>query len=186
MKKRLFLTALVILPSALLAQEQQYKSAILYNAEGPVKEIKLNTPDKRMQVYSTQKFTEEGLMNNGIMYYSENGLPLGATSTDGSGVFMSYDISYNEINLPESIILVSGKKPELKFDYSYEGGRRTQCKVTPDTGRPDDYILYTYSDEKYDAHGNWISRHVCSTSVKEGASSENTEYDETRSITYRE
>lgn len=182
----LSLSSILFLGTGLSAGAREYRASNLYEARGPVKEIKLKSKNDFSKSRSKVSFLENGMQTWDQTYYDSMGLPRGIIVNMGNRILTDVKISYSEEGNPLVIIYhdKAGDAPSMTVEYNWEGDRLASMKVTERKAKGDKITLCEYSQEMTDANGNWISRLVHQT-VTEGALSPKTEdFTESRTITY--
>lgn len=159
----------------------------LYESDGPVKEIRLNTKD-RMAFNKKVKFTEDGQVNIRMMTYNNAGFPEGYEMPIGNKK-IALDIRYNDQSKVDSIsyIITVMRYVKMEFVNLYAESGVLIGRIARDYEKKDkEPILYEYrfSDYVNDEMGNWISRKVVQTVSKPDSTPKTEEYTETRTIKY--
>ncbi|MCM1290327.1 MAG: hypothetical protein NC201_02385 [Prevotella sp.] len=162
--------------------ETRYKTGILYEVAGPVKQIKVEKGNEYTKWFGSDKFRPDGALESDFYTYNERGYPQQVNLSLGNKE-LSIKISYDDINQPIiydftnsmggkiHIIRKSKYQDGKVIEYYYEDGDKvTVCE---------------YSQHEYDSYGNWIKRmvHETQTFAEKNKSKENT-YIESRKITY--
>lgn len=164
--------------------DPEYKGAIIYDAQGPVKEIKIKTKNP-LATNKKIKFSKDGKINNDLMTYNQDGYPIGFGMNFGNRS-ISLTIEYNDEQLPYKMIEESRITTPGIIDVEnlYDEFKcLTSRKAMVSNDKEECRLTFEYSCFIYDEHGNWISRHVVQTTLKD-SDSEVLEYEESRNITY--
>ena len=181
MKKILsaLLLATVVSASALA---QEYKGSLLYDVKGDVKEMKVKSKNPLARYAKKLKFADNGQRINDYMTYNDAGLPIGYGMNLG-GKVRTLKVEYDASERP-SVITMSVDGAIMRIENVYEGDRLASRRLSSPVGTRE--TVWTYSDEKRDARGNWTERRVSETVTDRDPSKSGTEtYTETREITYR-
>ncbi len=152
MKKVLMMLALMAIPFAMHGQTK-FHDVEANEAQGPVKKITSNTMGRDQVTTFTQdgKMQREGLTN---AVYDANGYLQSATMTMMQGqqaVDMKY--TWKDGKIVSQSINMMGRDMVTKRTYNDKGA---VAEESMDMGGREMKIPYT--DYKYDAKGNWISR----------------------------
>ncbi len=171
-----------------------YKGGLVAGVNGPVKEVSVNGSLLQKQIGKT-KFLKNGKLKNRLMSYDKEGKPIGFGMNNGN-TYIYTNISYSpdgRISSAQSRCKLKDKEAETTLTYTltYNGKdlSETQClAVVSDGSEPETLTVNSYSDYKYDSHGNWISRNVKKRITNSAADpkSQEEEYTETRQIKYYE
>lgn len=171
----------------LIGHAQEFHAAALWDAFGPVKELKYKTKDPMVQT-KKMKFTQDGKLSGSIMVYADNGYPFGM-DMNMFGKFVSISFRYKD-GLPSNINYSSNVGGWGCFTVTFNYDDKTMVSETVKaTDRKSNELLkeYNYNFSNYikDENGNWISRDVTLdiNDVKKGKT-EQMNYVETREIKY--
>ncbi|MBD5356616.1 MAG: hypothetical protein HDR88_06385 [Bacteroides sp.] len=185
MKK--YIIAMISLLFSLCSYAQEYKAAVLYEAQGPVKEIRTKSENKLTR--KKLKFMRNGQQKTEIMTLDDNGYPIGFGMNLGS-IFNQLSVTYDSLQNISKIFFESnivGNKQRIEVTNFYEGKRLSSRKVHLIYPKKSGYIISEFSDEKYDDYGNWIERTVHDKGISEdGEPGKEKTYIETRTIKYWE
>lgn len=178
-----------------------YKAAVLFDAKGPVKEIKLKTQNKMAARSKKVKFSRDGEKKWSSLTYDNSGLPVGFDINFGS-TRMSLKVDYDDARLPVSMRLasnLSGESENVVITNTYADGRLvSQGYEGEQSDGAVKRVTLDFSDWKYDEAGNWVERavreteKVVSRGINDGqevmavAPGEVKDYVETRTIKYYE
>lgn len=189
----------ILLAGALLtagaASAQQYRHNVLYEANGPVREIILHTenpyfsPAAQFPLLTIGKaiFQENGKLKQEMMTYDAEGYPVGFGTNMGK-TYTTFRVIYDEARQPVRLFFdgntdKDGLSHQLYVETAYENGLAAARRfyVSPES----EQLICVYSDIVTDDHGNWISRHVTESTVSpDSGDVTGREYTETREITY--
>ena len=154
MKKVLMMLALMAIPFAMQGQTK-FHDVEANEAQGPVKKITSNTMGRDQVTTFTQdgKMQREGLTN---AVYDANGYLQSATMTMMQGqqaVDMKY--TWKDGKIVSQSINMMGRDMVTKRTYNDKGAVAEESMDMGGGGRE---VKIPYTDYKYDAKGNWISR----------------------------
>lgn len=176
----LFLTVM-----GLSAGAQDYKMATLYEATGPVKEIKFGKIHPMSP--KTIKFNPYGMSTSSTMTFDLDGFPIGCQLSQGD-TYNSTTIEYNQDRQPSTIIdtyAMTGAPRICTISNSYANGLVESRVITETCKGYKKTITLQYSNQESDNLGNWITRTVTettdSTNPKENGEKS---YQEIRQISY--
>lgn len=192
MKKFFFGLLMMLAPLSMSAQE--YHSAAMYEATGPVKEIVFNKVKKEFKK-QTVKFLESGREEWSLMTFNDEGYPVNSSQKVGA-LKENIDITWNPDNTVAGIEQFSDVlgKSGMSISFSYAGssapsGMKVEYwkpKKGTDERVVSEIVEYTFSDYEYDSHGNWIGRKVVKVTEELGKKpkTSQTQYIQTRTISY--
>ena len=154
MKKVLMMLALMAIPFAMQGQTK-FHDVEANEAQGPVKKITSSTMGRDQVTTFTQdgKMQREGLTN---AVYDANGYLQSATMTMMQGqqaVDMKY--TWKDGKIVSQSINMMGRDMVTKRTYNDKGAVAEESMDMGGGGRE---VKIPYTDYKYDAKGNWISR----------------------------
>lgn len=163
---------------------QDYHAASIYEAVGPVKEIK--TDSKNPFVKGKVKINRDGKSDNPMMMYDDSGYPVGF-ELNALGVHSFQKFFWDTENRLDSVSVqfpVFGKSTLLtvKNDFKEQTLDTQFMKVSKG-----DYVAEyksTFSDYSYDGNGNWISRSVDQVMTDANGCISSETFIETRKIKY--
>ncbi|MBO4965038.1 MAG: hypothetical protein J6C81_02095 [Muribaculaceae bacterium] len=166
-----------------------YKTAILYQAYGPVKRIKLKSKDPLKSV-NCEKFDRTGMFMDavGLQYDSlgylrsfDIGWKIGKMEMREEG-----SVEYDTGCLPVSIHVKTNvfQRFDADFTYTYTDGVLTGKVVNYLMGKERGRLEYVYSDYECDEWGSWVKRKVKMMDFGEDQKKEELEFVETRAIEY--
>lgn len=191
MKLRNILSALLISICALgitAADNPQYRMNLIYEVEGPVREIKMKSSGDFTKVFnrilgSATKFKENGKLNRELMSYDAEGYPIGfGMNFDDDSKTLK--IRYNDARRIAGYDFEStepGNAAKFTVDMTYDGKRVASTRLQGDGV----CVEFVYSAEEYDDQGNWLSRRVKETVESQNPENNSTkEYTEIREIKY--
>ncbi|MBD5221198.1 MAG: hypothetical protein HDS70_02385 [Bacteroidales bacterium] len=162
---------------------EKYHGTLLYDLQGPVAKVKINTSNPVVRLYDSASFLENGQGKNEVMTYDDEGYPIGY-GINMRGKNYSLSVKYDADKRPEQLDLIAPMKggDSLAVKNLYEGDRVAETTYIVD-GKTE--IKCLYSDEKRDAHGNWTERRVSETvKDRDPSKSATRSYTETRKIEY--
>lgn len=168
----------------LCANAQEYHYAELFDALGPVKEIK--TDSKNSFVQKKIKIDKDGRGGPAIMSYNDKGYPTGfEINMLGKANFQKF--FWNEECLLGSAaiqIAAVGRNSLITVKNSYSGKNLTAqlIKVKEDDGQIE--YQMTFGDYSYDTMGNWISRSVRRLLTDKDGKESEANFVETRTFKY--
>ena len=151
MKKVLMMLALMAIPFAMMAQTK-FHDVEANEAQGPVKKISQDMMGRKQVTTFTQdgKMQREGLTN---AVYDANGYLQSATMTMMQGEAIDLKYTWKDGKIVSQSINMMGRDMVTKRTYNDKGA---VAEESMDMGGREMKIPYT--DYKYDAKGNWISR----------------------------
>lgn len=150
MKKVLMILAMMAVPFAMHAQTT-FHDVEANEASGPVKKISQNMMgmDQVTDFSKDGKMNREGLSN---VVYDDNGFLKSATmSFQGQNITMQY--TWKDGKVASQSVEMMGNQVVTSFTYNDKGAVSAQ---TINMGGQE--MKMEYTDYKYDAKGNWISR----------------------------
>lgn len=190
MKKERFVMAAATLAVAIAgagiseAQAQKYKSGILWDLKGPVKEVKTDSPfpmaEKKM------KFSEEGHIKNRRMSYDEACRPVGYSLEDGDA-YIRVKVTYTPDGRIDRITHVGNNgegETATVFTFDNDGRKTDSVNMLSQAADGTMTMDLDFSNYIYDTRGNWISRTVNLTRHAAGADPQTAQFVETRQIKY--
>ena len=123
-------------------------------AQWPVKKITSNTMGRDQVTTFTQdgKMQREGLTN---AVYDANGYPQSATMTMMQGEAIDLKYTWKDGKIVSQSMNIMGRDMVTKRTYNDKGA---VAEVSMDMGGGGREVKIPYTDYKYDAKGNWISR----------------------------
>lgn len=183
MKTKFFCVLSAVL-CILCANAQEYHYAELFDASGPVKEIK--TDSKNSFVQKKIKIDKDGRGGPAIMSYDDKGYPTGfEINMLGKANFQKFFWN-EECRLDSAAIQIAavGRNSLITVKNSYSGKNLTaqHIKVKEDDGQIE-YIM-TFGDYSYDTMGNWISRSVRRLLTDKDGKESDANFVETRTFKY--
>ncbi len=182
-----FIIGLVSLICTICSYGQQYKTAVLYEAHGPVKEIR--TKSENPLAKKKVKFMPDGKTKTEVMTFDDNGYPIGYGMNMGA-MFNNLNVAYDSLQNVSRIEFetnILGNKQKIEVTNFYDGKRLTSRKINFTSPKKSGTIKSEISDEKYDEYGNWIERTVHERGFdKNGKPGKEKTYTETRVIKYWE
>ena len=172
MKKVLMMLALMAIPFAMQGQTK-FHDVEANEAQGPVKKITSNTMGRDQVTTFTQdgKMQREGLTN---AVYDANGYLQSATMTMMQGQAIDMKYTWKDGKIVSQSMNIMGRDMVTKRTYNDKGAVAEESMDMGGGGRE---VKIPYTDYKYDAKGNWISR---KTSIM------GQEMEQTRTIEYYE
>ena len=169
---------------SLSAFAQDFKYAAIYDASGPVKEIK--TDSKMPLVQKKVKIKENGMGGLSNMMYDNDGLPVGwEMNMMGKQNFQKF--FWNEDSRLDSIAVkidVIGNSELITVKNTYSGRDMISQVIEVKSKEESSKFIMLFSDYKFDDNGNWISRKVTQTEAKNAGGKSEQEFTETRTIKY--
>lgn len=187
MKKHicLMLPMLLMLLTAISANAQEsFNDLELFDLRGHVEKcvIKTKNPASRN---NKPEFTKQGELRWNDFARNRQGKALGSGMT-GIDVYSDLRINYDEAGRftgasEESTI---GGSRSMAVSNLFEGDRISGRDIVIRNGQDVRQINLRYSDEKYDDHGNWTSRKASQTEIDKNGKKKESEYMETRQISY--
>ena len=153
MKKVLMMLALMAIPFAMQGQTK-FHDVEANEAQGPVKKITSNTMGRDQVTTFTQdgKMQREGLTN---AVYDANGYLQSATMTMMQGQAIDVKYTWKDGKIVSQSINMMGRDMVTKRTYNDKGAVAEESMDMGGGGRE---VKIPYTDYKYDAKGNWISR----------------------------
>ena len=153
MKKVLMMLALMAIPFAMQGQTK-FHDVEANEAQGPVKKITSNTMGRDQVTTFTQdgKMQREGLTN---AVYDANGYLQSATMTMMQGQAVDMKYTWKDGKIVSQSINMMGRDMVTKRTYNDKGAVAEESMDMGGGGRE---VKIPYTDYKYDAKGNWISR----------------------------
>lgn len=164
------------------AYSQEYKEGLVYGVKGNVKDLKLETKIKFANKHV--KFQPNGKCKKSVMYFNEDGYPLGWEAYSGTKG-MSQKINYDGADRIESIVIDSSFSGLQTHNYSYssDGTISEETIEISKNGKQSVGIKCYYTNYQFDDQGNWISRDV-EQKEKRAGEDKITTYTEKRKIIY--
>lgn len=173
--------------------EYKYNSAVLFQAKGPVKKIKIKSRDP-FKHFCSAKFGSDGKFDDPMgMVYDADGY-FSYFRIGGESGFLSVNES-GEAKYDESRRLTGFKldakakgfldfSADYSFKYSDEGILTQKTMDYAHKGKKGRFV-YDYSDYSFDSQGSWVKRNVkLSDYDSEGEKKSETDFTETRQIEY--
>ena len=153
MKKVLMMLALMAIPFAMQGQTK-FHDVEANEAQGPVKKITSNTMGRDQVTTFTQdgKMQREGLTN---AVYDANGYLQSATMTMMQGEAIDLKYTWKDGKIVSQSMNIMGRDMVTKRTYNDKGAVAEESMDMGGGGRE---VKIPYTDYKYDAKGNWISR----------------------------
>ena len=153
MKKVLMMLALMAIPFAMQGQTK-FHDVEANEAQGPVKKITSNTMGRDQVTTFTQdgKMQREGLTN---AVYDANGYLQSATMTMMQGQAIDMKYTWKDGKIVSQSMNIMGRDMVTKRTYNDKGAVAEESMDMGGGGRE---VKIPYTDYKYDAKGNWISR----------------------------
>lgn len=180
--KKSILTLVAIVCATALSNAQDFHAATLFEASGPVKEIKIDS--KNPTTRKSAKFTNSGKFTIDGMTYNSEGYPIANASSFGNDI-TSVNVEYTpEGKIAKSITISTiGKKPfRLETTFIYDDDQLTKKISAYAQGKT---FIEEYGDYTTDDHENWLSRSVMWTEYDADMQPISTDtYTETRTIKY--
>lgn len=189
---RCFFVLITLVIAFSFSAQGQYHAGVLYGLKGNVKEIKAKSENPLVK--GKTKFLENGMKKLSLLTYNDEGYPIGCSMQGWGDNYKSISIAYNDRNLPSMVEIKDNTKKGLSvmsFEMKYDSsGNLSECVLesvltgeeTTKTGST--YTLFQYSDYKFDAQGNWISRTCHQGNKIDGNIIKGKTYTETREIKY--
>lgn len=141
------------------AQFKHYDYKILYNLQGPVKDVKIKTKTPVVKDFSSFTLLECGAKRISAMSYDETGRPTGCQISDSDEI-VKCEVIYGADNHPQKIIISTIEENDnvnqTVLMPVYDKDRLQELTVDS----PGKITRCTYSREISDAYGNWIKRSV--------------------------
>lgn len=186
--RRIIILFVGIMAMCGMVAAQDYHAAALWDATGPVKELKYKTKNPMAQA-KKMKFTEEGRLSSSMIFYGDNGYPLGM-DMNMFGRFLNISFKFGDNNLLSEVIYNSnvGGWGCFTSTFAYDANTMVsqEIKVTDKkTSETTKEYSYRFSGYTYDETGNWTARNVVVNinDLRKGKT-EQLEYLETREIKY--
>ena len=153
MKKVLMMLALMAIPFAMQGQTK-FHDVEANEAQGPVKKITTSTMGRDQVTTFTQdgKMQREGLTN---AVYDANGYLQSATMTMMQGEAIDLKYTWKDGKIVSQSMNIMGRDMVTKRTYNDKGAVAEESMDMGGGGRE---VKIPYTDYKYDAKGNWISR----------------------------
>ncbi|MDE6648312.1 MAG: hypothetical protein K2K45_00080 [Muribaculaceae bacterium] len=167
-----------------ISYAQDYSYSVVYDAFGPVKEIR--TESKNPFVKGKVKIERNGQGDMPMMLYDDSGYPVGC-EIKALGVQAFQKFYWNSENRLDSVAVqfpVFGK-PTLLTGKNVYSGNYLHSQVLR-IAKGDEVVehLRTFSDYSYDENGSWISRSVSQEMTDRSGSKTIEEFQEIRKIKY--
>lgn len=180
-----YLTFLASIILTVCTYAQVYKAAVIYEAHGPIKEIR--TKSENPFAKGKLKFMPNGQKKTEVMTFDDNGYPIGSGMNMGD-MFTKLNITYDSLLNVSSMTFetnIIGNKQKIEVTNYYDCTRLVSRKINLSSPKKSGTIQFEFSDEKYDDYGNWIERTVHEKGIDQNnkIGKEKT-YVETRIITY--
>ena len=153
MKKVLMMLALMAIPFAMQGQTK-FHDVEANEAQGAVKKISQNIMGHNQVTTFTQdgKMQREGLTN---AVYDANGYLQSATMTMMQGEAIDLKYTWKDGKIVSQSMNIMGRDMVTKRTYNDKGAVAEESMDMGGGGRE---VKIPYTDYKYDAKGNWISR----------------------------
>ncbi|MDE7380668.1 MAG: hypothetical protein K2N03_00890 [Muribaculaceae bacterium] len=167
------------------AQFKHYDYKILYNLQGPVKDVKIKTKTPVVKDFSSFTLLECGAKRISAMSYDETGRPVGFQISDSDEI-EKYDVIYGADNHTKEIIISTIDRndnvEQTVIMPVYDKNRLQELTIDS----PGNVTRCTYSREIYDDYGNWIKRSVRmeTTDKKNTSTPVVSSFEESRKIKY--
>ena len=184
MRCAVFTVLFLMLSGLVVSFAQEYRYSEVYDAFGPVKEIR--TDSKNPFVKGKVKIDRNGQGDMPMMMYDDTGYPLGCEII-ALGIHAFQKFYWNAGNRLDSVSVqfpVFGKPTLLTGKNVYSGNSLDSQILRIVKG--DDVVEYTrtFSDYCYDEYGSWISRSVNQEMTDKSGSKSIEAFQETRKIKY--
>ncbi len=178
------LTFLSLATIALAAYAQDYKYAAVYEAVGPVKEIK--TDSQFALIQKKVKIDKKGMGGLPVMLYDDSGYPLGfEMNMMGKQIFQKF--FWNDQNRLDSVAVRLALLRDYKLISAknvYSDGNVITQEIDIETKDGGIKYIRLFSDYIFDDKGNWISRKVRQTAITKDCDKTEEEFNETRTLKY--
>ncbi len=150
MKRALMMLALMAVPFAMQAQTK-FHDVEVSEATGPVKSISIDMMGRQMVTNFTKdgKMQREGMSD--AVYDAEGYLQSAKMSMQGQSVEVTF--KWENGRVKSQTMGMMGNNFTISYTYNEQGAPASQSM---NMGGQE--MSSPYTDYKYDAHGNWISR----------------------------
>lgn len=164
---------------------QEYKTALVYEAHGPIKEIRTKSDNPFAK--GKLKFLPNGQEKTEIMTFDDNGYPIGYGMNVGD-MSTKLNIRYDSLSNIKSMLFetnIIGNKQKIEVINFYDGNRLVSRNIHLTSPKKEGTIQSEFSNERYDEYGNWIERTVNEKGIDgNGEVGKEKTYIETRTIKY--
>lgn len=161
-----------------------YHFSALYDAFGPVKEIK--TDSKNPFVKKKVKFEKDGRGGVAVMSYNDDGFPTGfEVNMFGKSYFQKF--FWNDKCRLDSVAVQTigvSTRQLITVKNSYCGDVADSETIIVNDGEIQKKYRMSFKDYSYDNQGNWISRFVVLSTIDSNGKESVLQFEETRIIKY--
>lgn len=181
----LMLPLLLMLVTAISANAQEsFNDLELFDLRGPVEKCVIKTENPASK-NDKPEFTKQGELTWNDFARNRQGKALGSGMT-GLDVYSNLRIKYDDdgkfIGADEESTI--GGSRSMSVSNLFEGDRISGRDIEIRNGQDVRQIRLRYSDEKLDDRDNWTSRKVIQTETDKNGKTKESEYMETRQISY--